>query len=111
MNRPRIAGKPIRVASSSHKVGIKQVQKVFTYILLLDNKTFYTGITKDIEKRLQQHKAGLSKSTQHATHVKLIYSVEMPDYKQARWLKKKIKNRGAKRYLRSRTVQGIKVFA
>ena len=73
---------------------------VDVYILKLSNDTYYTGITKDLTKRLRQHNTGQSKSTRHGLPVKVIYSVTMPDYKQARWLEVKIKNRGAARYLR-----------
>jgi len=73
---------------------------ITVYVLKLSNNSYYTGITKDLNNRLQQHNKGQSKSTRHGRPITLIYSVELPDYKQARWLEVKIKNRGASRYLR-----------
>lgn len=72
---------------------------VYVYILRLSNLTYYTGITKDIVKRMQQHANGESKSTKYKRPLKLIYFVKMRDYKEARWLEVKIKNTGAKKYL------------
>lgn len=46
------------------------------YILLCDNKTYYVGITFDIEKRLQEHQSGLSKFTKQFSTIKLIYTEE-----------------------------------
>jgi len=69
------------------------------YILILADKTFYTGITKDLQRRLSEHSAGQSKSTCKALPVKLIHSEEFPSYKEARKKEKYIKNFGAKRYL------------
>lgn len=94
----------IEKASNRHKAGIKQDQRMYVYILKLDNKSYYTGITNNLERRLKEHTTKQSKSTQQAEQVELIYFVEMRSRKEARWLEVKIKNRGAGRYLRSRTV-------
>lgn len=74
----------------------------YTYILLCADGTHYTGITKDIKKRLLQHKAGQSKSTQYLLPVALIYLTYNTTRKKARLLEVKIKNRGATRYMESR---------
>lgn len=46
----------------------------FTYILKseLDNK-FYTGYTKNIELRFEQHNKGMVKSTKERRPLKLVY--------------------------------------
>lgn len=75
------------------------VPGVYVYILRLSNYTYYTGITKDIRIRMLQHERGESKSTKYKRPLKLIYIVKFKDYKDAHWLEKKIKNRGAKQYL------------
>ena len=71
----------------------------YTYILLLSNKTNYTGITNNKERRLKEHQEGQSKSTKHYRPVKMIYSKEFETRKEARRLEVKIKNLGAKKYL------------
>jgi len=100
MNRQRIAGQPVKVASSSHKAGIKQDNRIFVYILLLSNNTYYTGMTNNLKRRMEEHNTGKSISTRNYLPAKLIYYTTLTDRKQARWLEKKIKNRGAARYLR-----------
>ena len=71
----------------------------YTYILLLSNKTNYTGITNNKVRRLEEHQNGQSKSTKHFRPVKMIYSKEFKTRKEARRLEVKIKNLGAKKYL------------
>jgi putative endonuclease len=44
------------------------------YILSLDNKYLYTGITNDLENRLRQHKNGQSKFTKRFKEIELIYT-------------------------------------
>jgi putative endonuclease len=43
------------------------------YILLCDQKTFYVGITEDVEKRLEEHQRGYSPYTKKFSDVKLVY--------------------------------------
>lgn len=46
----------------------------FVYILCCSDKTLYTGITNDLEQRLDAHNAGLgAKYTRGRTPVRLIY--------------------------------------
>ena len=46
----------------------------YLYILLCSNGTFYTGVTKDLKRRLAQHNAGsASKYTRTRRPVKIIY--------------------------------------
>jgi len=47
----------------------------FLYILECGDGSFYTGVTKDIERRLAQHSAGkASRYTRTHLPVKLVYS-------------------------------------
>ena len=50
----------------------------YVYILLCSDKTFYTGITNDIDKRVAKHNLGkASLYTRGRTPVKLIYLEEL----------------------------------
>jgi putative endonuclease len=69
----------------------------------MNNGKYYTGLTDNLQRRLNEHKTGKSISTRNNLPVKLIYYVQMNSRKEARWLEKKIKNRGAKKYLHIRT--------
>ena len=46
----------------------------YTYILQsVKDEKFYTGFTKDLKLRFEQHKKGLVKSTRERRPLKLIY--------------------------------------
>lgn len=72
---------------------------VFVYILLCSDKSYYTGITKDLKTRLKQHSTKQSKSTKHRLPIALLHTEEFPDYKSAAKQERRIKNIGAYRYL------------
>ena len=45
----------------------------FVYILLCDEKTFYVGLTDNLERRLTQHKRKESFYTKKFSQIKLVY--------------------------------------
>ena len=54
------------------------------YILELKDKTLYTGITVDLERRVRQHNEGTaSKCTRSRRPVTLVFSREFPDRSSA----------------------------
>jgi len=69
------------------------------YILLCSDNTYYTGITKDLLKRIDQHYNGKSKSTKHKLPLKLIHTETSETYITASIKERYIKNVGAYRYL------------
>lgn len=89
----------IKQTSSQHRAGLENQRQCYVYVLSLSNNTYYTGMTIDIARRLKEHNEGKSKSTRNYLPFKLLYYVQMHSQKEARWLEKKIKNRGAARYL------------
>lgn len=78
---------------------MSQVKNVKLYILLCADKTYYTGITKNLETRLKQHRSGQSKSTKNRLPIVLIHSEDYPDYKSAALMERRVKNISAYRYL------------
>ncbi len=60
---------------------------------------YYTGQTDNLENRLQRHNSGLSLSTKSGKPWELIYQIQFSTRSGAILLEKKIKKRGAKRYL------------
>ena len=78
---------------------ITQTELYWTYILKLNDNSYYTGITNNIIKRKSQHDMGQSKSTKWHLPVKLIYEMTHSTRKEARRMEVKIKNMGAARYL------------
>jgi len=73
----------------------------YIYILKLNRKTFYTGITNCLFRRMRQHHSHQSKSTAKASCIELIHVECNYSRKEARKKEVYIKNKGAKRYLRS----------
>jgi predicted GIY-YIG superfamily endonuclease len=56
----------------------------FVYILRCADGTYYTGITKDVERRCQQHNAGTaSRYTRSRRPTKLIYQEPYPSQSEA----------------------------
>ncbi|TAN57008.1 GIY-YIG nuclease family protein [Patescibacteria group bacterium] len=57
----------------------------WVYILQsLKDKRTYTGYTKDLIKRLQQHNAGQVKATKHRKPMKLLFSEQFQTEQQAK---------------------------
>lgn len=74
---------------------------IFTYILALNNGKHYTGMTKDMAVRLEQHRIGMSISTKAHRPVKLIWLQGNVTRETARNLEMKIKRTGAKRFMKT----------
>lgn len=56
----------------------------FVYILLCENQSLYTGISKDIHKRFQQHLSGKgAKYTKIYKPVKIVYFEELENHSLA----------------------------
>ncbi len=72
---------------------------VYVYILQLDGRKFYTGITKDIYKRLSQHLSKQCISTRYHSSLVVRHFKRYESYNIARKIEVRIKNMGAKKYL------------
>src|SRR3989344_6427662 len=68
-----------------------QKMKYAVYILLCDQKTFYVGITKDLEKRLKEHKNKQSFFTKKFSELSLVYREEYLDRKSAELREEQLK--------------------
>jgi|TARA_R100001244_G_scaffold131848_2_gene105984 predicted GIY-YIG superfamily endonuclease len=72
---------------------------VYVYILQLDDKSYYTGISKNVFKRLSQHLSKQCISTRWALKVDIKYYKKYNDYSAARKIEVRIKSMGARKYL------------
>ena len=71
------------------------------YIVYSDRcKKFYTGHTADFTNRLIEHNNGETKSIKICVPWKLVWSKEIATRSEAMVLEKKIKSRGASRFLK-----------
>ncbi len=58
-------------------------QAWYVYLLLCGGKTFYVGITNDIEHRLKVHRQKQSFFTKKFSQIKLVYYEKYPDKYEA----------------------------
>ncbi|MBI4160248.1 GIY-YIG nuclease family protein [Candidatus Wolfebacteria bacterium] len=63
----------------------------FVYILLCDQKTFYTGMTNNIGNRLIQHTQRQSSSTKKFSDIKLVHTEKYFKFSDAESREKQIK--------------------
>lgn len=83
-------------------------QFYFVYILQseIDNM-FYTGYTKDIELRIEQHQKGLVKSTKQRRPLKLIYYEACLNQQDATHREKYLKTHYGKMFVGNRLAKWI----
>jgi len=62
---------------------------------------FYVGQTEDLVDRLIRHNSGRNKSTKAGVPWTLVHSEQVPNRAEALARERKIKNLGARRYLRN----------
>ena len=75
-------------------------KKYFVYILKSTaTGKFYAGQTYSVEKRLQEHNEGLSRSTKFGRPWIVVWTKEANSRNEAMEWEKKIKGRGIKRFL------------
>jgi putative endonuclease len=76
------------------------------YILFSDRcKKFYTGQTDNFANRLTEHNDGETKSIKMCIPWKVVWSVQVTTRSEAMMLEKKIKSRGAARFLMDLGIQ------
>ncbi len=69
------------------------MNKYFVYILKCSDESYYTGITNDLERRINEHKDGLDKQsyTYRRRPINLKFYQEFSDVLQAIYFEKQIK--------------------
>ena len=73
---------------------------MFVYILFSEKSSrYYVGQTADIEKRLKKHNLGSVSSTKYGIPWIVVLLIEVSNRSEALVLEKKVKKRGAKRFI------------
>ncbi len=76
--------------------------KMTVYILFSEKaQKYYTGSTQNIDVRIFEHNAGKTTSTKIGRPWKIVWTVQCRTRSEAMKLEKKIKSRGARRFLDS----------
>jgi len=65
--------------------------KCYVYILLCDKKTYYIGLTRNLEKRIENHKNKKSKYTKIFKEIEFVYFEEYKTEQEATKREKQIK--------------------
>lgn len=79
------------------------MQYYFVYVLQSEKDSkFYTGFTKDIELRFEQHQKGLVKSTKNRRPLKLIYFEACLNQDDATHREKYLKTHYGKMFIKKR---------
>ncbi|EKD85397.1 MAG: GIY-YIG protein [uncultured bacterium] len=63
----------------------------YLYILRCRNERFYIGSTNDLERRLAEHQAGLSRYTSNLLPVELVFSQKYDSLVKARRIEYRLK--------------------
>lgn len=75
----------------------------YTYVLVSGkDKKFYTGYTKNLKLRFEQHNKGLVESTEHRKPFKLVYYEACLNQQDATHREKYLKSYKGKLFLRNR---------
>jgi len=75
----------------------------YVYVLLsLEDKRFYTGYTKDLKNRFNEHSQGKVSATKERRPLRLVYYEACPNQRDALHREKYLKTTWGKRYLRNR---------
>ena len=73
---------------------------MFVYILYSEKRSrYYVGQTADIDKRLKRHNLGIVPSAKSGAPWELVLQIEVLSRSEALVLERRIKKRGAKRYI------------
>ena len=82
------------------------MKQYFVYILLCSDRSFYTGITNDLERRMSEHEQGTDPRayTFKRRPLKLVFSERFTDVNQAIAFEKQVK--GWKRAKKEAIING-----
>ena len=68
------------------------MKNYFVYILKCSDKSYYTGVTNNLEKRLAEHQSGMIRGyTSTRLPVKLVYSANFNNVNEAIRFEKQVK--------------------
>jgi putative endonuclease len=85
------AHNPAAAGSQDPVPATKPKSVAWVYIVQNPEGQFYTGITTDLERRIQDHNSGISQWTKHRGPWQLVWNQECPTISEARKLENKLK--------------------
>ena len=98
-----VQGKEVDVLKSKKKL----TEPWFVYVVRCADESLYTGIAKDVDRRLEQHNAGTaSRYTRSRLPVSLEYQEEQPNQSSA--LKRELTIKSLSRKAKEAVIQSAK---
>ncbi len=76
----------------------------FAYVIKNENGDLYKGHTEDIERRVEEHNSGATKTTRKSDSWKLAYCEEFKTREEAIKREKYFKSAAGRRFLKSKLV-------
>jgi len=72
---------------------LAKMKRYYVYILKCSDNSYYTGVTNDVERRLNEHNFGLNKEsyTYNKRPLELVFCTEFNDINQAIAFEKQVK--------------------
>lgn len=79
------------------------------YILKDVHGKIYKGMTNNIKRRLEEHRAGKTKTTRYMKEIKIVYSEDFNDFVSARKRELYFKSAAGRKYLKKieRTISSV----
>lgn len=74
---------------------------IWVYIIRGENGLHYTGMTKDLDRRIREHRNGASKSTRRYGKIEILWVQVYASRKIAREMEVLIKKKGAARFIKT----------
>ena len=71
----------------------------YVYVLRLDKKSFYTGLTNNMARRIKEHRTKKSGYTAKFKEKEIVFLFELDNRKEARRVEIYIKSVGARKFL------------
>ena len=74
------------------------------YVLKDSNNGFYKGVTNNLQRRLKEHRCGKTKTTRFMNDVRVVYTEEFDNFKEARAREVYLKSAAGRRFLKSKLI-------
>jgi putative endonuclease len=72
------------------------------YVLEDDDKKLYKGVTNDINRRLDEHRRGKTRTTRRMNNIRVIYTEEYKTFEEARKREVYLKTAAGRRFLKNK---------
>lgn len=74
---------------------------IWVYVIRGSNGKYYTGMTKDLARRMKEHRSGTSTSTRSYGEIEVIWTKAFKGRMEARAMEVLIKKKGAARFIKT----------